>query len=139
MTDGDADHELLLDFSEIGLCREYRLAPALSIRLFILLTVEVSNMTDFLFLKPVIMRKLFRKPDPVDPRLESISEMIEGAFDSVGELSEWRVDLVTGRRSLEEQDVGAVDSEMMELLRCVSEAIVIADSEDEMPSISAGT
>lgn len=94
-------------------------------------------MTDFLFLKPVIMRKPFRKPDPVDPLLESISEMIEGAFDKVGECSERRVDFVTGRRSLEEQDVGAVDSERMELLRLGTDAIVLADSEDVMPSISA--
>jgi hypothetical protein len=80
-----------------------------------LLTADVSNMTDFRFLKPVILRNPFRKPDPVEPRLESISERMEGVFDCEGDLSERRDELVTGRRSLEEQDVGAVDSDRMEV------------------------
>lgn len=81
----------------------------LTIWLCMLLIAEVSNMTDFRFLNPVILRNPFRKPDPVEPRLESTSERMEGVFDGGGDFSEKRDDFVTGRRSLEEQDVGAVD------------------------------
>jgi hypothetical protein len=119
VADGGADHELLLDFMDAGLltslCIEYRLPLGLSIWPCALLTADVSNIIDFLFLKPVIRRKPFLKPDPPEPFLESFSEMVEGAVDCVGDFSENWEDCVTGRRSLEEQDVGAVDSESMEV------------------------
>ena len=87
----------------------------LSIWLCILLNAEVSSMTDFLFPNPVILRNPLRKPDPVEPHLVSMSERMEGVFDCGGDFSERRDDLVTRRRSLEEQEVGAVDSERMEV------------------------
>lgn len=100
------------------------------------LIVEGVPVSSFFFRKPVIF--LNRVPKP--KRLRSMSDWIVGAMDGARVLPtvDGLVDkLVMGRISLESQEVGAVDWEVMELFG-VPEDMVVADREEATMGSSAG-
>lgn len=101
-----------------------------------MLIMEGVPVNSFFLLKPVIFLKRVPKPK----RLRSMSDWMVGAIDGarVWPTVEGFADkFVVGRTSLESQDVGAVDWEVMELFG-VAEDIVVADREEATTGSSVG-
>jgi hypothetical protein len=136
------DQELLLDFIEVGLFiplfNELRsLSCVQLLSLFMLVRVDELSAIDFRFLNAVIFRMPLRKPELL---LFSTSDEIASAVCDCGtNLSDTIEDCVTGRCSLEAHEVGAVDCDCMEACLLKSDAMVEAESEEVMPSISVVT
>lgn len=91
---------------------------------------------DLRFLKAAILRIPLRKPEL---RLFSMSDIVDGDEEGGGgdsfEIADERV---TGRCSLEEHEVGAVDWESIEPCLFDAVSIVVADNEEAMRSTSDG-
>jgi hypothetical protein len=95
----------------------------------------MNELGDRLLFRPAILfRRPFRKPEL---RFLCVSDVKDGVSKPWAERPDLIEDCVLGRCSLDEQDVGAVDWDSSEECLLESDSIVVAESEDIMPSISA--